>query len=69
MASDEVRKSRRCVVDAKGRHVFVGDTVADCYCEDHEVRGFSVLAGGAAAMIVDERGELLVPHLVERVGR
>lgn len=58
-------KGRMCVVDAKGRDVFCGDTVADCYCERHQVIGFCIVDSDHA-LIRDEDGRELIPHLVEK---
>lgn len=58
-------KGRMCVVDAKGRDVFCGDTVADCYCERHQVIGFCIVDEDHA-FIRDEEGRDLIPYLVEK---
>ena len=59
-------KGRMCVVDAKGRDVYCGDTVTDCYCERHQVIGFRIVDEDHA-FIKDEEGRDLIPHLVEKV--
>lgn len=61
----QLLKGRMCVVDAKGSDVFCGDTVADCYCERHEVMAFKIIDTDHA-WIVDEEGRELIPHLVEK---
>lgn len=63
------RNSRVCVMDCKGRDVFVGDRVADSFGVYHEVRAFEEIPDAGAAWIVDGGGERLIPHLCELVVR
>lgn len=63
-----VTTSRRaCVVDARGRDVFVGDRVSDSMGCGHTVTGFCPIPGTNAAWILTNDHTALVPHLVEKV--
>lgn len=54
------------VTDAKGRDVLVGDTVVDCFGDEHVIARI-VPQTALQAYVVDQRGTDMMPWLTERV--
>lgn len=54
------------VIDAKGHDVVEGDTVVDCFGDEHVVARI-VPQSAIQAYVVDEGGRDMMPWLTERV--
>lgn len=54
------------VIDAKGRDVLVGDTVVDCFGDEHVIERI-VPQTALQAYVTDDRGTDMMPWLTERV--
>lgn len=54
------------VIDAKGHDVFEGDTVVDCFGDEHKVERI-VPQTAIQAYVVDQNGRDMMPWLTEKM--